>query len=374
MQSFKQTTVALLLLAFMATAVQADPVPDALRVEMSHLAGDIAKIVEKNGGGNIAIGEFSGSVDVVGHAGPAVQLALAEELRKAGLTVVTESHKFEVAGRYQPFHDTRENRVLAKADPKDATGLNAVKLVAYLVDQQTGDFLAEKPTGRLIFGSETVPAMLGLNTSNPPIRDPRELSKSFDDARKNPQVKLTGTKIEGKTGNYAVALIVKEHGKYVARSVAMEQGHPFVKIDNSEIYGVRLINNSAHEAAVDLRIDGVNCFAFSKSTSKYWIVQPHSFVDILGWHRDNETITEFKVVANFPETAAAKLHLKPSSKIGLITTSFSASWQKDSDRPADEPEVQGRGTGFGNDLKIKTDEVSRTIGQIRDTLSVRYER
>ena len=156
--------------------------------------------------------------------------------------------------------------------------------------------------------------------------------------------------------------------------MTLEQGQPFVALRNSDIYGVRLINNSPHEAAVDLRIDGVNSFAFSDTKTTYWIVDPHSHTDITGWHRGESNTTEFRVVANFPDTAAAKLNLRPSSAIGLITASFSASWEKDSQRPGDEPEVEGRGTGFGQDIKVITTRVTRTIGQIRDNLSVRYEK
>lgn len=374
----------LCLLAVAVTALfsppaQAAPVADALRTELKLLAEDVAKIIEKKGGGGIAIGEFNGSVEVVGHAGPGIQLALAEELRAAKLTIDNQNHRFEITGRYQPFHDTRENRKKFFNDatslkPEDATSLNAVRLVAFLFDKDTGEPLAERPTGRLIFGAEAVPAMLGLNTSNPPLRYPTDISDIIEKARKEPQVDLRGTQIAGQTGHYALELLVKESGKYVAKPVTLEKGQPFVALQNADIYGVRLINNSPHEVAVDLRIDGVNSFAFSNEKSRYWIIAPQSHTDIIGWHRNETTTTEFKVTANFPDTAAAKLQLKPSASIGLITAHFSASWEKDTERPEDEPEVQGRGTGFGSDVKIKTKQVTRTIGQIRDNLAVRYEK
>lgn len=361
-------------LCLATTTAMAEPVPDALRTEMKFLAADIAKIVEKNNGGSIAIGEFTGSVEVVGSAGPGMQLVLADELQKAGMTIDTANHKFEVSGRYQPFHDTPENRVIAKGDPNDASGLNTVKLVAFLIDSRTGDPLAERPTGRIIFGSETVSAMLGLGTSHPPLRDPRDLSKNIGDALKAPQVDVHGTQIAGKTAQYAIEVLLKKGSEYIAQPVTLENGRPFVPLHESSLYGIRLINNSAHEAAVDLRIDGVNCFAFSTVKSTYWIIPPHQSVDILGWHKSNEVVTEFKVVGNFPETAAAKLNLKPSSSIGLISASFSACWENDSQRPSDEPELKGRGTGFGDDIKSGSIQVERTIGQPRDTISVRYER
>lgn len=354
--------------------VQANPVPDALRTELRLLAQDIAKIVVKKGGGSLAIGEFVGSVEVVGHSGPGIQLTLSEELRAAGLELDNQNHRFEISGRYQPFHDTAQNRTKSGGNPQEATNLNAIKLVALITDKETGEPLFERPTGRLIFGIDTVSAMEGLNRSNPPLRDPKRISDSIAQARREPQIDVQGTQIKGKTGQYALEVIVKQAGNYVARPVTLNQDKPFVELRTQDIYGVRLINNSSHEAAVDLRIDGVNSFAFSSTGSTYWIVAPHSHSDILGWHRDNSITTEFKVVNNFPDTAAARLNLKPSARIGLITASFSACWQKNADRPADEPDGDGRGTGFGDDIQFKTKHVERIIGQSRDNLSIRYEK
>ncbi|MCA9028581.1 MAG: hypothetical protein KDA86_25455 [Planctomycetaceae bacterium] len=355
----------------------AAPVSDALRTELTHLATDIAKIIEKNGGGAVAVGEFTASVEVSGHVGPRVQTILTEELENAGLSVSNSRHRFEVSGRYQPFQDTPDNRRRAGASDEQAQsaqGLNAVKLVAFLIDANTGEPLAERPTGRLIFGSETVPAMLGLNTSGPPLRDPKELSDNFGKALDTPQVEIRELTISGKTGRYAVQLLVKTQGTYQPQKVTLEDGKPFVELKPNDLYAVRLINNSPDEAAVELQIDGLNSFAFSDSESRYWVLKPNSQVDVIGWHRTTTQTTEFKVVDNFPETALAKMKLKPSATVGLITATFSACWADDADRPNDEPEVKGRGTGFGDDVELKTERVSRTIGQPRDTISLRYER
>lgn len=373
MKSVLSTIVCTLLLLCANRAVIA-AVPDALRIELRMLAQDVAKIIEKKGGGAIAIGEFSGSVEVLGHVGPGIQLTLTEELEAQQVRVLKTGHKYEISGRYQPFQDTVENRVKAGGNPSDATNLNAVKLVAFLIEKESGEPLAERPTGRLIFGSETVPTMLGLNTSNPPLRDPKALSDSFEQAQKQPQVLIKGSRVSGKSEKFAIEILVQKGAEYAPQPAVIEKETPFVKLSADDIYAVRLINNSPHEAAVDLKIDGINSFAFSDQQLQYWIIAPNSFTDIIGWHRNSETSTEFKVVASFPDTAAARLNLKPSANIGLITAAFSASWERDEDRPADEPELQGRGTGFGNDVNLKTEKVTRTIGQVRDVLSIRYER
>jgi hypothetical protein len=94
---------------------------------------------------------------------------------------------------------------------------------------------------------------------------------------------------------------------------------------------------------------------------------------VLGWHKNSSKTLEFKVV-DFPETAAAKLNFKPSVEIGVITACFSAAWEDDTKRPADEPKTIDRGTGFGSEIEFKTEQVKRTIGQVRDTIAVRYKR
>ena len=53
-----------------------------------------------------------------------------------------------------------------------------------------------------------------------------------------------------------------------------EDGFAFLKINRDEIYAVKLINDSPHDAAVTLTIDGLSVFAFSENSNyTYWIVR-----------------------------------------------------------------------------------------------------
>lgn len=331
-------------------------------MELEALAQDFAAIIEKKGGGPVAIGEFSASSEVKASVGPRIQLVLADQFRALKIIVDSESYRFEVKGDYQPYFD-RES------------GLLGVKLVGRLIDRDTAEPLAEKPTGRFVFGSETVPMMLGLNTQTNPNANPLELSQEFERARKSPMADIQQSmiRVESKSP-FAIEILVKSGADYKPRSIETDaKGRPLVPIKNSEVYGVRLHNHAPFEAAVELQIDGINCFSFSEQKLKYWIVAPGKTVDVIGWHKNEKKSLEFKVV-DFPETAAAKLHFKPSSSIGLITASFSAAWSDESHRPIDEPKLSSRGTGFGAEIDFKTSKVSRTIGQTRNTISVRYER
>ena len=333
---------------------------DALTIEMKEMAKDFAAIVEKKGGGALAVGEFSASSDVRASAGPRIQLALVEVLKALRVKVDADNYRFEIKGDYQPITDKE-------------TGLLGIRVLGRLIDRETADVLAEKPTGRFVFGTQTVPEFLGMQAHVSPNANAVDASDEFKRALKDPSAHIETTRIRTTVGSpYAIELLVKAAGKYSARKVTTDnKGRPMVSIEKQEVYGVRLFNDSKFEAAVDLRIDGINCFEFSETKAKFWIVPPGKHVDVLGWHKTNQTTLEFKVV-DFPDTAAEKLKLKPSATIGLITASFSASWKDEKDRPRDEP--TGRGTGFGSEITVKTQQVNRTIGHPRDTISIRYER
>jgi hypothetical protein len=151
-----------------------------------------------------------------------------------------------------------------------------------------------------------------------------------------------------------------------------------VATGRNEIYSVRLINESPHDAAATLTIDGLNMFVFSEVKDKkgqprytHVIVPARSSGTILGWHRTNEKSDSF-LVTEYAKSAAAQL-LHNSAKIGTITVCFSAAWPRDGRPPGDEPPTRSAdATGRGPEVAAKYTEVERTLGVIRATVSVRY--
>ncbi|MFM7074004.1 MAG: hypothetical protein ACKO38_19630 [Planctomycetota bacterium] len=341
------------------------------RAALREIAADIEHILARIKGGNgappaVAIGAFSGSVDIAGSAGPGIQTILEEELRNTKVPVNINAYHYEISGRYDAIRHP--------GNPK----LQVIKLTVSLTEKDTGEPLAEQPTRFVLPADVDVPAMQGAIISGPPLSTPNAISDAIDHAKTTPQFEVVGSELRGKKGRYAIEVIVKEKGAYVSRPITVEKdgplkGRPIVDLRNAEIYGVRLINKSDIEAAVDLRIDGINCFAFSKSKATHWIVAPHSQLDILGWHRDAKAVIEFKVESKFPDTAAGKLKLIPSDAIGMITAAFSAAWTLESPPPEDESLVS-RGTGFGEEIAFQSMNVQRNIGKVRDLLSLRYEK
>lgn len=358
-------TIALALM-FGATGISSGLAEDALVKELRAMANDhIIPLVEKRGGGSIAVGGFNAATSVKGGAGPEVQMKLTEILQELQAKIDSDEYRFEITGNYLPY-----------SDPD--SGLRGVKVIGRLVDAEDGTTLGEFP--RFVFGPESVPKMLGLNVNTRGLTQPRAQSKAFEKALKQPKVFQMGSQIAtSPTSPYAIELMVKQGNQYVPRSATTDKkSRPFVAVNPNEVYAVRLINHSKHEAAVKLCIDGVNVFQFSGQNPRpqHWVVPPKrngkpGMTLVRGWSQSSGTSFEFKVT-DWPNSAAAKINLQPSQNIGVISAAFSACWASERDRPRDEGRT--RGTGFGNKIVDKKTMVQRQIGHVRDTISVRYEK
>ena len=339
---------------------------DALAQELRAMVSKhVLPLVEKRGGGVIAVGGFSAATSVKGGAGPEIQLQLSKMLQAMGATVDSDDYRYEITGHY-----------LSYKDPD--SGLQGVKLVGRLVDAEDGTTLGEFP--RFVFGPDAVPRMLGLSVRTKGSSDARVQSAAFRAALKSPQTFLVGSQVSASpVSDYSIEILVREHGQYRPYPIRKDKkSRPFVDIAQQQVYAVQLVNHSQNEAAVRLTIDGVSVFEFSEQTPRpsYWIVpakkngQP-GVTMVRGWDKNSGKSLEFKVV-DFPNSAAARVHLRPSSNIGLITASFAACWEHERDRPRGEGRT--RATGFGNEIVDRKNRVKRNVGQVRDVISVRYER
>ncbi len=343
---------------------------DSLRLELGVVAKDVKAFIDDRPGDTISVGGFGEPADALGSGSPSIQLQLSDALQAAGIKVAESDAAFQIQGSYS-----------GRIDKDDLLGVR----IALLLSDSKGNIL--KLFQRDVFGAETVPALMGISVHNNPNDSNAEKHRKFGEKLKEPDVHVIGNKITTSPNSlYAVEVLVKKgsfNGKvdtqggasgYEAQTATTtkdKKGRPFVGINVGEVFAVRLINNHpTHEAAVNLTLDGINCFQFSDIKSRYWIVPPKSNVVIRGWHKNNDTSIEFKRT-EFPESAAAKPKLKPSQKIGLISAAFSAAWPKDADPPSDE---RTRAAGFGDEIQFKTRQVARNIGQLRDNIVVRYER
>jgi hypothetical protein len=155
-------------------------------------------------------------------------------------------------------------------------------------------------------------------------------------------------------------------------------GLALLNIKRGEVYAVKIINDSKHDAAVTLTIDGLSMFAFSTIKGYEVVIVPAGQAGVVpGWHRTNEKSDSF-VVAEYAKSAVAK-ELPSSSTIGTIHASFKAAWPKDAQPPADEPASaagarDADATARGKPIDSKYTEVVRNIGSLREAISVRYNK
>ncbi len=343
--------------------IQAD---DSLEQELRAMVQDhILPMLEKRGAAPLAVGGFTAATSVKGSAGPEIQMKLSAILQELGVQVDPDTYRYELSGNYLPYNDVD-------------SGLYGVKLIGRLVDAESGTTLGEFP--RFVFGPESVPRLLGLNVSTKGSRDPQVQSAAYRQAATKPTTYLVGTQVSAApSSQFGVELLVVSHGQLQTVPLANDTaGRPFGQIPLDQVYAVRLLNHSDHEAAVSLSIDGVNVFHFSEQVPppKYWVVPrrqgktPGETI-VRGWDKTAGQSLEFKVV-DFPDSAAARIKLDSNQAIGLISASFAACWENEEDRPRSEGRT--RATGFGNEVVDPKTLVKRQVGQVRDVVTIRYQR
>jgi hypothetical protein len=352
--------LACLTLLTSTSAAPAAEFSDALEAELAGLAQSLKGVLDKQELKVVAVGTFTGSTGRDGNVGPEIQHKLAAILIGLKFTINPEDFQAEIKGEYFPMVHPQQKvqgvRLEAKIRASDGTPL--------------GDLLP-----RFIFGQEAVPRMIGRPADMSPNADARQMSDAFKRSLDDPPVHLADTLIKTRADSpYAIEVLVKQSSTYKPRAAHIAaQQIPLVTINNNEVYAVRLINNSPHDAAVALTIDGLTMYSFSEKQYTFVIVPPKSSTLIKGWHLSNEQTQEFKVT-EFPASASAKLKLSPSEKTGTICAAFSAAWTSDANKPNDESTTRGLATGFGDVIDQKFVEVKRHIGNMREAIVVRYTR
>jgi hypothetical protein len=231
------------------------------------------------------------------------------------------------------------------------------------------------------YDQATLAALFGLTFQRPSpgpggVEDGRAVERALVDSFARPRAPISGARIlAAPRSPYAIEILVKgQEQPYRARTPTDDEGLAFVPIRRGEAYAVRLINNSPHEAAVSLTIDGLSMFAFSESKKASRIIVPAGgSTTIRGWHRTDRESNEF-LVTEYAKGAAALLKSDPS-KVGTITATFAAAWEKK--RPEDEPPPPPSApaddaTGLGKKVEVKFTRVNRQVGVTRAAISVRY--
>lgn len=331
--------------------------------EMAVVAKGIKQLLDGRGQDAIAVGEFTGPARANSSGGAGIKLALIEQLEKTGVRVSRRA-ELEVKGDYLDVVDKQ-------------TALIALRLKARVIDR-SGTEVTHFDRG--LFNVTTIASLIGLTTTLPASATDQARNEKVADAIDEPKVHLANTRIAaGADSPYAIEILVKAGDDYRPRAASRDaEGLAFLKIHRDEIYAVKLINDSPHDAAATLTIDGLSVFAFSENKSyTHYIVPAGQALTVPGWHRSNQVSDSFKVT-EYAKSAVAEA-LPTSTSVGTITASFAAAWVPERQPPDDEPRSPEGGrsadaTGKGPPVGFELKEVLRNVGRFRASVSARYTR
>lgn len=355
---------------------------DALQRGLTDVAQNLKKLLAGRGEQGIAVGQFTGPPNFPTSGGPGIVKALSEELGRAGVDVKVRAN-LGVSGTYRAIGEKPGVKAPGSQKPITVPGLDfevTMLVIKAQVEDANGKRLVDYE--QKINDPNTISKIFGLTFDAPPGNPVKPIEESI----KKPSVHVDGSRIRATAKSpYGIELLVRPAGgkEREPRAARVEDGLAFVDIEREEVYAVRLINDSPHEAAVALSVDGLSMFAFStEKTARFMIVPPQGSYVVVGWHRNLEEFNEF-LITSYAKGAAALLGADPAN-VGTITATFQACWPKGGSPPPDEPgaapiagrfgatSVPDKSTGVGKPVQSSSARVEREEGAIRSAVSVRY--
>jgi hypothetical protein len=382
---------------------------DALQTELAKMAREIDSVRKQQEQPDLAIGEFVGPSYPQTSSGPEIQRILREELLKLNVDIKKRA-SLEVQGAYRNIFDNETRR-------------ETIKITARVVSASTGDAVREIPA-RVLRDNETVVRFTNPSFHISGSADDETINRSIRDAIEHPSVFTQGSRVQSDAGSpFSVELLVlprstSASGKLSAqtllrqaraRRAKAEEGFAFVPLGYGERFLLRINNDSDHEAAATIRIDGLSVFQFATEKNPltgrpytHKIVKPGKSRIIEGWFRTTKSADSF-VTTDYGKGAASQV-LRSPAKIGTITVTFApcldgtgpAQQASRPPRPATSKGVKGfpkkdaKGqpgsapkegppkrsleVGFGEPVGTNSKPVTRTIGGIEDVVSIRYEK
>lgn len=353
-----------------------DPKADKVEQALATLAGDMAKVLEREGQKEVRVGPFTGIGKIPSSFGPEIQRLLIAEFGKRKIAIHKDA-LIVVSGNYLP----------ATKDPQVPESKEMfLRINAAMGNAQTGLPLGDVSIkSQAIFGNDELARALAPSVKLSPDvgRNARndELKKSIE--KPTTHVPKGEAKVRSeKDSKFAVEVLVVTDAQaadpVAGKTATLAEGLAFVEIAKGECYRIKVHNNADHDVAVRVSIDGIDQFAFSdkefrdedgRQKFNYVIVGKGQSTVIKGWFRSLKSADAFKVM-EYPKSAAAELSI-PQSEVGQICVQFHAAWEKDEDKPKDETgkdAATGRGEKMDVDLKVW----KGTVGVMRDQVSVRY--
>jgi hypothetical protein len=337
--------------------------PQPLQPAMAAVAAKLAAAIKGMKHDSVSIGRFDGPPQLDASSGPGIAKILADELALHEITVKKRAE----LGLKGSFHTARTGANRLAVQIKGEM-FNSIGEPLFTFDHQVGT-------------AQDISSLLGLTAELPANKPEKQREQVLEKSIATPQTVVANARVTpSATSPYALEIHVMADGEFRPRPAVNDEGLAFAEINRGETYGVMVVNDSPHAAAVRLSIDGVNVFAFSDHKEyKHYIIPAKKSVILKGWHRTNAVSDSFQI-GEFSKSAAASL-LPDGGSVGTITATFAAAWPENSPPPADELAAQLVSRGAGRDATVRGPEVQQTFnevrmhtGVVRAAISIRYSK
>jgi hypothetical protein len=353
-----------------------------LKKALADIARVVAKVVKAEGAKEVVVNTITDPGDLTHTAGSGLTDQLIEQLRAAGLEPALKAD-ISFTGSY----------ALGEAETAGQRQGFAVAKIAFQVKRRNGKILLDSekdldlghqprvtnPADIQVMGGGTV----FLPPAAPAGENQGKILGSLDN--KPGLFEIDGSRIRPKGSPYAIEMLVARLAAdetpraeaFRPRAVQVRQGFPFLRVEPGEAVAVRIINDADHDVAATLTIDGLSLFTFRDDRAdknEHVVIAAHQAGDILGWFHNVKKSSVF-LVSELPKGHPKAVLLKNPARIGSITVTFAAAWEKDSQKPRDEPATRQATEivpGAPIDAPYKT--VQRHIGAFRAAVTVRYDK
>ncbi|MCA9118277.1 MAG: hypothetical protein KDA79_24565, partial [Planctomycetaceae bacterium] len=367
---------------------------ETLRESVARLSADVASSLREEGDTTVRLGKFTAPPMVSSTIG--LRQALKDALASEGISLSSKGNSLDA--RFSVAEDGDQLLVLIEALLLDANGKPLHRMVKRTVTEpaDVAEFFgltvgladanpATPPAaGKPAAGTKPItppavgkpasdakpitPPAVGKPAGEKPATPPVDgnppasntavaetastLSTSLVNrqALQNPGFFSTGTAVASSAGSpYRVELLSDTGSGFLPVPVTDFKGRAFSELPLGRPYRVRITNNTPHDAAVRIALDGINCFTFSEvpdyRANGVWIVRANSALVVDGWYISPGVRDQFMVVPD-EESVAAGFGADQST-MGVVTCSFFAAWESDQPVPPIEPAGARGGTAQG---------------------------
>jgi hypothetical protein len=353
-----------------------------LNESLTSVAEDVSSILKKRDRDSVALGPFNGPPAIT--SGAEISAILTELLDKKSISIKSLA-SVSLRGSFELDTDeTVSHKIFRlKFELVDGNGhiLSDINGGRFQEGKRADSVRDEKDILRI--SQVTVALPPDEPSSNRFEKIEESLNRDGDGPFIAPDGVVYAEKRLTLSGRYGVAVIVDN--KIVQPK--LDEKLAIVEIPVGKSYQVQLFNESAFDAAAEVRIDGLSTFQFSeeriqdgsiKGIPKYthWIIPAGQQSTVPGWHiRDigEDNISTF-VVSRYAESAAA--HLNQELGVGSIQVIFSAAWEGNN-KPDDELTERGapaNGTAKGPSTTVAVQPIKRTVGVSRAAVTIRYSK